>query len=316
MTDRSAATRPSEGTAPLPVLAVDLLTEPSLLPGLHTLARDLEGAGVGAITVTDGGLHPVHVAASLAPVTSALALIPRTDAIYVEPFHLATQLMSLDHVSHGRAGWLVEARTDAGAAHAVGRNVLDAEQTAREAADVVDAARRIWDSWADDAVVRDLARGVYVDASRLQYADVEAETFSVRGPSITPRSPQGLVPVLVAETDRPTVGERADQLADGRALDVRVDANAPAEVIVRSVRDALAASEGTSLVRLLGLDPRGADLAARVGQAAAALRSAGAIAPAPAAGDTLRNQLALDRPDVVVDPARRSDRARLAETAA
>lgn len=316
MTDRSAATRPSEGTAPLPVLAVDLLTEPSLLLGLHTLARDLEGAGVGAITVTDGGLHPVHVAASLAPVTSALALIPRTDAIYVEPFHLATQLMSLDHVSHGRAGWLVEARTDAGAAHAVGREVLDAEQTAREAADVVDAARRIWDSWADDAVVRDLARGVYVDASRLQYADVEAETFSVRGPSITPRSPQGLVPVLVAETDRPTVGERADQLADGRALDVRVDADAPAEVIVRSVRDALAASEGTSLVRLLGLDPGGADLAARVGQAAAALRSAGAIAPAPAAGDTLRDQLALDRPDVVIDPARRSDRARLAETAA
>lgn len=316
MTDRSANTRPSEGAAPLPVLAVDLIADPSVLPGLPALARDLETVGVGAITVTDGGLHPVHVAASLAPVTSALALIPRTDAIYVEPFHLATQLMSLDHVSHGRAGWLVEARTGAGSAHAVGRELLDAQQTAREAADVIDAARRIWDSWTDDAVVRDAARGVYVDASRLQYADIETETFSVRGPSITPRSPQGLVPVLVADADRPAVGERADQLADGRVLDVRVDANASAEVIVRSVRDALAATDDVHLVRLLGLDPGGADLAVRVGQAAAALRSAGAIAPAPAAGDTLRDQLALDRPDVVIDPARRSDRARLAETAA
>ncbi len=316
MTDRSATTHPSEGAAPLPVFAVDLIADPSLLPGLPALARDLETVGVGAITVTDGGLHPVHVAASLAPVTSALALVPRTDAIYVEPFHLATQLMSLDHVSHGRAGWLVEARTDAGSAHAVGRELLDAQQTAREAVDVIDAARRIWDSWTDDAVVRDAARGVYVDASRLQYADVETQTFSVRGPSITPRSPQGLVPVFVADADRRTVGEHAEQLADGRALDVRVDANASAEVIARGVRETLAASGGARLVRLLGLDPAGDGLAGRVGQAAAALRSAGAVAPAPAAGDTLRDQLGLARPDVVIDPARRSDRARRAEAAA
>jgi alkanesulfonate monooxygenase SsuD/methylene tetrahydromethanopterin reductase-like flavin-dependent oxidoreductase (luciferase family) len=301
------------------VLAVDLVTAPTLLEGLAPLARGLEQAGIGALTLSDGGLHPIHVAAHLAPVTRAIGLLPRTDAIYVEPFHLATQLMSLDHIGHGRAGWLLHAETDPSAAAAVGREVLGLEATAREAADVLQAARRIWDTWAPDAVVRDTERGVYVDAARLQYADVEAETFSVRGPAITPRSPQGVLPVLVADTDREAVGERAStELADGRVLDFDLSdlsGGAPTAQLGDRIASALAdapssPAQQVRLVRLVGLDLE-ADPLGTVGQLAAALREKDLIAAAPTPGRTLRDLLGLPEIPFRLDPARRADRARL-----
>src|SRR5690606_33128237 len=253
---RTADTSPA-----LPILAVDLVTAPSLLGSLAELARGLEDAGIGALTLSDGGLHPIHVASHLAPLTRTVGLLPRTDAIYVEPFHLATQLMSLDHLSHGRAGWLLQAETDPAAPAAVGREVLGLEATAREAAAALAAARALWDTWAPDAVVRDTGRGVYVDASRLQYADVEAETFSVRGPAITPRSPQGLLPVFVADTDRADAGERVSgELADGRVLDLDVSGGARAEELAAPIASALgqtaagpsADAQQVRLVRLVG----------------------------------------------------------------
>lgn len=341
-TDPSAGPSAEGGAGALPVLAVDLVTAPSLLEGLAPLARGLEDAGIGALTLSDGGLDPIHVAAHLAPLTRGIGLLPRTDAIYVEPFHLATQLMSLDHISHGRAGWLLQAETDPSAAEAVGREVLGLEATAREAADVLEAARTVWGTWAPDAVVRDTERGVYVDASRLQYADVEAETFSVRGPAITPRSPQGLIPVLVADTDRAAAGERvSDELADGRVLDLDVSGGARAEELAAQIAAALAetgteaasgageqadpsaASQQVRLVRLVGLDLE-ADPLGTVRQLADELRSRGLIAPAPAASDaassstsasasgrTLRELLGLPEAPFQLDPARRGDRARL-----
>lgn len=302
----SAGTRGAGPAEPLPVLAVDLVTDPSLLPGLAGLARGLEEAGAGALTLSDGGLHPIHVAAHLAPLTSELGLLPRTDAIYVEPFHLATQLMSLDHLSHGRAGWLLQAETDPAVPAAVGREVLGLEATAREAADVLTAVHAVWDSWAPDAVVRDTERGVYVDAARLQYADIEAETFSVRGPAITPRSPQGLLPVLVADTDRAAVGERtAAELADGRALDLDVSGGAR----TRQLAARIESTGPLRLVRLVGLDLE-ADPLGTVAQVSAALRSRGLVAPAPVPQRTLRTRLGLPAAPFRPDPARRSDRAR------
>ena len=305
------------GSGALPVLAVDLVTAPSLLDGLAPLARGLEEAGIGALTLSDGGLHPIHVAAHLAPLTRGLGLLPRTDAVYVEPFHLATQLMSLDHISHGRAGWLLQAETDPSAAAAVGRDLLGLEATAREAADVLEAARRVWDSWAPDAVVRDTERGVYVDASRLQYADVEAETFSVRGPAITPRSPQGLLPVLVADTDRGAVGERAStELVDGRVLDLDVSGGARAEQLaarIASARDEGAtgsASTVVRLVRLVGLDLE-ADPLGTARELAAELRARDLVSGTSAPGRTLRELLGLPEAPFDLDPARRADRARL-----
>lgn len=297
----------------LPVLAVDLVADPALLAPLAELARGLEDSGIGALTLSDGGLHPIHAASYLAPITRSVALLPRTDAVYVEPFHLATQLMSLDHISHGRAGWLLTAETDPAVPATVGRSTLGFEATAREAADVLEASRLVWDSWAEDAVVRDTESGVYVDASRLQYADFEGETFSVRGPAITPRSPQGLIPVLVADTDRGAVGERvATELADGRVLDLDLSTGARPETVLDLVETALAATDGpvVRLVRLVGLDLE-ADPLGTVAELSAALRERGLIAPVPQNGASLRDQLGLPLPTFTLDPARRGDRARL-----
>ena len=311
---QSADTSSAQEQRPgLPVLAVDLVSDPALLGSFAALAHDLERAGIGALTISDGGLHPIHVASYLAPLTDAIALLPRTDAVYVEPFHLATQLMSLDHISHGRAGWLLTAETDPTVAATVGRTTLGLEDTAREAADVLEASRLVWDSWAEDAVVRDTASGVYVDAARLQYADFEGESFAVRGPAITPRSPQGLLPVLIADADRAAVGERvATELADGRVLDLDVSTGARPDAVVDAVERALAENAGPAvrLVRLVGLDLE-ADPLGTVAELSAALRERGLLAAAPSAGQSLRDQLGLPVAARAADPARRSDRARL-----
>ncbi|GAA1310986.1 LLM class flavin-dependent oxidoreductase [Brachybacterium tyrofermentans] len=311
---QSADTSSAQEQRPgLPVLAVDLVSDPALLGSFAALAHDLERAGIGALTISDGGLHPIHVASYLAPLTDAIALLPRTDAVYVEPFHLATQLMSLDHISHGRAGWLLTAETDPTVAATVGRTTLGLEDTAREAADVLEASRLVWDSWAEDAVVRDTASGVYVDAARLQYADFEGESFAVRGPAITPRSPQGLLPVLIADADRAAVGERvATELADGRVLDLDVSTGARPDAVVDAVERALAEDAGPAvrLVRLVGLDLE-ADPLGTVVELSAALRERGLLAAAPSAGQSLRDQLGLPVAARAADPARRSDRARL-----
>ncbi len=86
------------------------------------------------------------------------------------------------------------------AAHHVGRR--DITQVApsdliTEAADYVEVLRRLWDSWEDDAEIRDVTTGRFIDRKKVHYIDFEGATFSVRGPSITPRPPQGQ-PIVAA----------------------------------------------------------------------------------------------------------------------
>ena len=83
----------------------------------------------------------------------------------------------------------------------------------REAAEAVEVAVRLWDSWEDDAVIRDAATGRYVDREKLHYIDFSGEFFSVKGPSITPRSPQAH-PLIVLRGDEPEALEVAARWAD------------------------------------------------------------------------------------------------------
>ena len=173
-----------------------------------------ESAGFHAATFSDPGLpgHPdqqnrpgpdaaarlnaLQRAAFAGPVTRSLALIPEVDTVYTEPFHISTQLASLDYVSGGRAGWLVAASPSAADAAAVGRETVPGERLSREAADSIEVGRRLWDSWEDDAVIRDVPTGRYLDVDKLHYIDVENGSYSIKGPSIIPRPPQGQLPVL------------------------------------------------------------------------------------------------------------------------
>src|SRR5208337_5317910 len=82
-----------------------------------------------------------------------------------------------------------------------------------EAADAVEVVRRLWDSWEDDAVIRDVATGRYIDRGKLHYIDFTGEYFSVKGPSITPRPPQGQ-PVVAALAHAPRIYEFAAASSD------------------------------------------------------------------------------------------------------
>jgi alkanesulfonate monooxygenase SsuD/methylene tetrahydromethanopterin reductase-like flavin-dependent oxidoreductase (luciferase family) len=145
-----------------------------------------------------GRLDAVQVAARVAPLTSSIGLVPTAVVTHTEPFHLSKAIATLDYVSTGRAGVRVKVSSSpAEAAHIGRRPVLPHEDLFAEAADYVEVLRRLWDSWEDDAEIRDVATGRFVDREKLHYIDFEGRFFSVKGPSITPRPPQGQ-PVVAA----------------------------------------------------------------------------------------------------------------------
>lgn len=147
-----------------------------------------------------GRLDSVLIASRVAPLTTAIGLVPTVVTTHTEPFHLSKALATLDYVSRGRAG--VRVRVDGsaeGAAHFGRRDpeTLTREALFAEAADYVEVIRRLQDSWEDEAEIRDVATGRFIDGDKLHYIDFEGPWFSVRGPSITPRPPQGQIPVAV-----------------------------------------------------------------------------------------------------------------------
>ena len=154
------------------------------------------------------------VAARIAPATRHIGLIPVATVTHTEPFHVSKAIATLDHISHGRAGWQVRVSPTAHEAALFGRrSAPDGDELFDEAADAVEVVRRLWDSWEDDAVIRDVATGRYIDRDRLHYIDFAGKYFSVKGPSITPRPPQGQ-PVVTALAHAPRVYEFAAASAD------------------------------------------------------------------------------------------------------
>jgi alkanesulfonate monooxygenase SsuD/methylene tetrahydromethanopterin reductase-like flavin-dependent oxidoreductase (luciferase family) len=171
-----------------------------------------------------GRLDAVLVAAAVAPRTSRIGLVPTAFTTHTEPFHIAKAIATLDYAGRGRAGWrarVTPRRTDA---NHFGRRELPAFSVGEvdpglladlfdEAADHVEVVRRLWDSWEDDAEIRDAATGRFVDRDKLHHIDFEGRWFSVRGPSITPRPPQGQPPVVVLAHSGPAY-ELATRVAD------------------------------------------------------------------------------------------------------
>jgi alkanesulfonate monooxygenase SsuD/methylene tetrahydromethanopterin reductase-like flavin-dependent oxidoreductase (luciferase family) len=144
-----------------------------------------------------GRIGSVGRAAYLSAALSVLSVVPVVSTTYSEPFHVSSQLASIDHVTAGRSGWVATVTEASSAAGAWGRPVLsDAARLRREAADAVEVVRALRDSWEDDAVIRDIASSRYLDRERLHYVDLAGENYSVKGPAIVPRPPQGQLVVL------------------------------------------------------------------------------------------------------------------------
>ncbi|MFQ6146991.1 LLM class flavin-dependent oxidoreductase [Streptomyces seoulensis] len=161
-----------------------------------------------------GRLDAVLTAARVAPLTRHIGLVPTVVATHTEPFHISKAIATLDYVSSGRAGVRVrvDARPDEAAhfgrrtvAHIDPDDLPAARETVtelfEEAADYVEVVRRLWDSWEDDAEIRDVATGRFIDRGKLHYIDFEGRHFHVKGPSITPRPPQGQPPVSALAHD-------------------------------------------------------------------------------------------------------------------
>ncbi|MFJ9724946.1 LLM class flavin-dependent oxidoreductase [Streptomyces sp. NPDC101209] len=164
-----------------------------------------------------GRLDAVLTAARIAPLTRHIGLVPTVIATHTEPFHISKAIATLDYVSTGRAGLRVQISARPHEADHFGRRTfppIDLSELQSpagqerltdlfdEAADHVEVVRRLWDSWEDDAEIRDAATGRFIDRDKLHYIDFQGRHFSVKGPSITPRPPQGqpLVTALAHQT--------------------------------------------------------------------------------------------------------------------
>jgi FMN-dependent oxidoreductase (nitrilotriacetate monooxygenase family) len=142
-------------------------------------------------------LEPVTALAALAGATRRIGLIATCSTTYTEPYNLARQFATLDHISGGRVGWNIVTSWLAAAAKNYGDEdqVGHADRYAR-AEEFMRAVVGLWDSWADDAVVDDRAGGRYADPGRIRRVDHVGGHYRVAGPLNLPRCPQGR-PVFV-----------------------------------------------------------------------------------------------------------------------
>ncbi|SEF05730.1 LLM class flavin-dependent oxidoreductase [Streptomyces sp. Ag109_O5-10] len=158
-----------------------------------------------------GALEPLTLLTALATATEHIGLIATASTSYNSPYNLARRFASLDIVSGGRAGWNIVTTAGADAARNFGidEEPAHAERYAR-AAEFLDVALKLWDSWEDDAIVADKAAGVWGDDAKIHPPRHRGTYLSVEGALNVPRSPQGY-PLLV----------QAGSSEDGRAFAAR-----------------------------------------------------------------------------------------------
>lgn len=130
-------------------------------------------------------------ASFLATRTRRLGFIVTGDTSYFEPFNLARLTSSLDHVTHGRAGWEIATGDVNPAARNYSRSELSSAEHYARAAEVAEIVRKLWDSWEDEAFIRNKATGEYVDGSKIHAINHEGSQFRIKGPLNVARPPQG-----------------------------------------------------------------------------------------------------------------------------
>ena len=178
-------------------------------------------------TVTS--FDPLTLLPVLAVATSHLGLIATASTTFEQPYLIARRFASLDHISGGRAGWNVVTTSNPDAALNFGlEEHMEHDERYRRAREFFDVVTGLWDSWADDAFVRDVDSGLFFDPAKLHVLGHKGPFFSVRGPLNIARPVQGW-PVIVqagaSEAGRQLAAETAEvvfaassRLADGQAF--------------------------------------------------------------------------------------------------
>ncbi|MGA2127009.1 MAG: LLM class flavin-dependent oxidoreductase [Xanthobacteraceae bacterium] len=146
-------------------------------------------------TVTS--FEPFTLLSALAGATQHIGLIATASTTFDEPFHIARRFASLDHISGGRSGWNIVTTSNPDAALNFGlEDHVEHDERYRRAREFFDVVTGLWDSFADDAFVRDVESGLYFDPARMHVLDHKGEHLSVRGPLNIARPVQGW-PVIV-----------------------------------------------------------------------------------------------------------------------
>ena len=171
-------------------------------------------------TVTS--FEPFTLLSALAAVTERIGLVATASTTFDAPYHIARRFASLDHISEGRAGWNIVTTSNPDAALNFGLDEhVEHGERYRRAREFFDVVTGLWDSFADDAFLRDQQSGLFFDPARMHVLDHQGPSLTVRGPLNIARPPQGW-PVIV----------QAGQSEPGRQL-----AAETAEVIFAAPRD-------------------------------------------------------------------------------
>lgn len=157
---------------------------------------------------------PITLIAALGQLSERIGLFATASTTYNAPYELARRLATADHVTRGRVGWNVVTTRNAAAAKnfGAGEHPEHDDRYAR-ASEFVDVVRRLWDGWAEDAIVADRATGRWADISRIRPADFHGEFYDVEGALPVPRPPQGH-PVIAQAGSSPAGVDLAGRTAD------------------------------------------------------------------------------------------------------
>jgi FMN-dependent oxidoreductase (nitrilotriacetate monooxygenase family) len=170
---------------------------------------------------TATSFEPFTLLAALAGATEHLGLIATGSTTFDAPYHVARRFASLDHLSGGRAGWNIVTTSNPDAALNFGlEEHVEHDERYRRAREFYDVVTGLWDSWADDAFIRDAESGIFFDPERLHVLDHKGKYYSVRGPLNIARPIQGW-PVIVqagaSEAGRQLAAETAEAVFAGQS---------------------------------------------------------------------------------------------------
>jgi FMN-dependent oxidoreductase (nitrilotriacetate monooxygenase family) len=158
--------------------------------------------------------EPLTLISALSVATQRIGLAATASTTYNEPYHIARMFATLDHLSKGRVAWnVVTSTSDAEARNFSKREHLDHATRYDKASEFVEVVKKLWDSWEDEALLVDKARGVFADKDKVHYANHQGKWFDVKGPLNIQRSPQGQ-PVLIQAGSSETFRELAAQHAE------------------------------------------------------------------------------------------------------
>ncbi len=173
----------------------------AVAPAYYLSGRNAQALAEAARCVR---LEPLTMLAALATVTSRIGLVATATTTYNDPFSIARKFATIDHISKGRAGWNLVTSQNVDEAQNFSQDAhMDHALRYDRAQEFYDVVTGLWDSWEDDAVIRDHATGRYIEPSKLHLLAHKGDHFAVRGPLNVARPPQGHPIVAQAGSSEP-----------------------------------------------------------------------------------------------------------------